>query len=74
MGMENLFGKKEKNILVIIKKIKKMVLVFFIGLMKNSFVVFGKMENKMVLENILKGILLSMEFFQNTYFAKHWIS
>ena len=46
MGMENLFGKKEKKI-----RKKKIYFVFFFGLITNFFVDFGKMENKMVLEN-----------------------
>ena len=51
--MENLFEKKEKNILVFIRK-KKIYFVFFFGLITNFFVDFGKMENKIVLE-IFKG-------------------
>ena len=49
MDMENLFEKKEKNIMVFIRK-KKIYFVFFFGLITNFFVDFGKMENKIVLE------------------------
>ncbi len=48
--MENLFGKKEKKILVFYQKEKNGFGIFF-GKNIIFFVDFGKMENKMDLEN-----------------------
>ena len=61
MVMENLHGLKEKNIMDFINVIKKMDLEYIIGLEKNFFQHFGKMENKMAPVNLLKGNQLNME-------------
>ena len=50
MVMENLFWKEGKKILVFYQKEKNGFGIFF-GKIINFFVDFGKMENKMDLEN-----------------------
>lgn len=49
MDKENLDGMMVENILEVIKMIKKMVMVNFIGQMVNIIKVNGKMENNMEL-------------------------
>jgi len=62
MVMVNFIGMKEKNILVFIKKIKEKDLASIANLIKYFILVFGKMEKKMVLENISKGKILNLEY------------
>ena len=58
----NFIGLMGKNILGFFIMIKNLVLEFIFGLRKSSILDFGKKENKMELENILKVILLNMVF------------
>ena len=58
--MENFYGKKEKSFADFIKMIKKMDLVYIIGLIINFIQAFGNTANRMELGNILKIIVLNM--------------